>query len=135
MNHSEYFPVTAAVIEKDGKILIARKRSLFAKESWEFPGGKLEYNETLEECLKREIREELAIEIEVGDFVCSNKHIIDCSKAITLYAYRARYVSGTIALTDHEETRWVLPEDLMKYDYPDPDRMIAKEVVNIFKNS
>ena len=133
MNHSEYLPVTAAVIEKDGKILIARRKSPFMGYSWEFPGGKLEDNETLEECLKREIREELAIEIEVGDLISSYKHVLNCTTAITLYAYRVIHISGDIVLSDHEEVLWVLPEDLLKYDFPDPDRLIAKEIIDTFK--
>jgi 8-oxo-dGTP diphosphatase len=128
----EYVSVTAAAIEKDGKVLIARKKRPFMEYSWEFPGGKLEDNETLEECLKREIREELAIEIEVGSLVSLNKHVLNCQSAIVLYAYRARYVSGNIELKDHEEVTWVLPEDLTKYDFPYPDRLIAKEVMKAF---
>jgi 8-oxo-dGTP diphosphatase len=127
----EYVSVTAAVIEKDGKVLIARRKRPFMGYSWEFPGGKLEDNETLEECLKREIREELAIEIEVGPLVSLNKHVLNCQSAIALYAYRARYISGNIELNDHEEIKWVLPEDLIKYDFPDPDRLIAKEVFSL----
>jgi 8-oxo-dGTP diphosphatase len=130
MTDPEYISVTAAVIEKDGKVLIARRKRPVMGYSWEFPGGKLEANETLEECLKREIREELSIEIEVGPLICLNKHIINCQSAIALYAYRARHISGDIELEDHEEIEWVLPEDLLKYDFPDPDRLIAKEVIS-----
>jgi 8-oxo-dGTP diphosphatase len=127
-----YISVTAAVIEKDGKVLIARRKRPFMGYSWEFPGGKLEDNETLEECLKREIREELSIEIEVGSLVSVNKHVLNCRSAIALYAYRARYLSGNIELNDHDEIQWVSPEDLVKYDFPDPDRLIAKEVMKAF---
>jgi hypothetical protein len=52
--------------------------------------------------------------------------------APALYAYRARYISGNIELIDHEEIKWVLPKDLIKYDFPDPDRLIAKEVMKAF---
>lgn len=130
MADPEYISVTAAVIEKDGKVLIARRKSPFMGYLWEFPGGKLEDNETLEECLKREISEELAIEIEVGPLISLNKHILNCQSAIALYAYLSRYVSGDIALKDHEEIRWISPEELLKYDFPDPDRFIAKEVIS-----
>jgi 8-oxo-dGTP diphosphatase len=130
----EYISVTAAVIEKDGKVLIARRKRPFMGYSWEFPGGKLEDNETLEECLKREIREELAIEIEVGPLVSLNKHVLNCQSAIILYAYRARFLSGNIELIDHNEIKWVLPEDLIKYDFPDPDRLIAKKIFSLLTN-
>ena len=132
MTDPEYVSVAAAVIERDGKVLIARRKAPFMGYSWEFPGGKLEDNETLEDCLKREIREELAIEIEVGPLISLNKHVLNCQSAIALYAYRVKYISGNIEPKDHEEIKWVLPEDLLEYDFPDPDRLIAKEVVDIF---
>jgi len=138
MTNPEYITVVAAVIEKDGKILLARRKTSFRGNYWEFPGGKLEINETLDECLKREISEELAIEIEVGPFISLNKHVLNCQSAIELYAYKAVYVSGEIKLKDHDEIRWVLPEDLLTYDYPDPDRLIALEVISQYnkdKNS
>jgi 8-oxo-dGTP diphosphatase len=134
MIHHDYISVTAAVIEKDRKVLIARRKRPFMGYFWEFPGGKLEDNETLHECLKREIREELAIEIEVGPLVSLNKHVLNCQSAIALYAYRARFISGNIELNDHEEIKWVLPEDLTKYDFPDPDRLIAKKVFSLLTN-
>ena len=69
--------VAAAVIEKDGKILIAqRKKGWRFAGKWEFPGGKIEPNETPEECLRRELREELGIETEIGDFFCVSTYRI-----------------------------------------------------------
>ena len=113
--------VTAGIIEKDGKILIAkRKRGKSADAKWEFPGGKVEKGETHEECLKREILEELNVEIQVGKFAgssCFNNG----EKNINLIAYYAEYVSGEIKLTDHEDYRWVLPCELVKYDFLEAD--------------
>ncbi len=129
MTDPDYIPVTAAVIEKDGKILIARRKHPFMGHSWEFPGGKLEDNETLEECLKREIHEELGIDITVGELVSSRKHVLNCQSAIMLYAYHARYLSGEIILNDHDEIAWVSPENLQKYSFPDPDRQIVKDIL------
>ena len=66
--------VTCAIIEKDGKILIARRaegQKLAGK--WEFPGGKVEDGESPEECLKRELEEEFGIPTEVGEFITSTK--------------------------------------------------------------
>ena len=86
-------------------------------------------NETLEECLKREILEELGITISVGRLISSRKHIINCQTAIVLYAYQAEYISGDISLTDHDEIAWVKPEDLPGYSFPDPDRQIVRELL------
>ncbi|HNS15886.1 MAG TPA: NUDIX domain-containing protein, partial [Syntrophorhabdaceae bacterium] len=66
MDDLYYTPVTAAIIEKDGRVLIAKRKRAYSGYLWEFPGGKMEEGESLEECLKREIEEELGIEIEVG---------------------------------------------------------------------
>jgi len=129
MTDPDYLPVTAAVIEKDGKILIARRMRAFMGYHWEFPGGKLEENETLEECLKREIREELGIEISVGRLISSRKHVLNCQSAIMLYAYQAQPLSGDITLTDHDEIAWVSPRDLMGYTFPEPDRLIVKDIL------
>lgn len=129
MTDPDFLPVTAAVIENDGKILIARRKRPFMGHYWEFPGGKLEENETLEECLKREIREELGIDIKVGELISSRKHVLNCQSAIMLYAYRACRLSGEITLSDHEEVAWVEPEDLVRYNFPEPDWQIVKDIM------
>ena len=70
--------VTCAIIENEGKILIARRaadQKLAGK--WEFPGGKVEDGESPEECLKRELEEEFGIQVEVGEFITSNNHHYD----------------------------------------------------------
>ena len=68
--------VAAAIIEKDGKILIAkRKKGSSLAGKWEFPGGKIEPGESPEECLKREMKEEFDIEALAGDFFCSSKFL------------------------------------------------------------
>ncbi len=129
MHDPDYLPVTAAVIRKDGKILIARRKKACMGYRWEFPGGKLEENETLEECLKREIREELGIDIAVGSLLSARKHVINCQAAIILYAYHAEHISGDIVLTDHDAIEWVSPEDLPRYSFPDPDRQVVEELL------
>jgi 8-oxo-dGTP diphosphatase len=125
----DYLPVTAAVIEKDGRVLIARRKRPYMGYYWEFPGGTCADNETLEECLKREVFEQLGITISVGALISSRKHVINCQAAILLYAYHAEYVSGDITLTGHDELAWVNPQDLIKYTFPDPDQLIVKELL------
>lgn len=126
MNNEEYVPVTAAIIRKENKILIAKRKRAFMGSPWEFPGGKVEENETLQECLKRELYEELGIEVEVGTFVCSHKHVLNCQSSIHLYAYEVTHISGEFQLKDHEEIQWVTVEELERYNFPDTDRSIVK---------
>jgi len=126
MTNPDYVSVTAAVMRRAGKVLVAKRKRAHMGYSWEFPGGKAEAGETLEDCLQRELREELGIEVRVGALISSQKHVINCQAAIALYAYEVSYLSGDFTLIDHEEVRWVAIEDLEKYDFPEPDRVIVK---------
>jgi len=124
--------VTAGVIEKDGKILIARRKSgKCIGANWEFPGGKLEEGETLEECLKRELKEELDIKVEVKDYIASS--FFSCNDLeIELVAYKVKYLSGELKLVDHEEAKWVFPEELSKYEFTLPDIPIVEKISKIY---
>lgn len=123
--------VTAAVIENNGRILIAKRRKDDPlRDKWEFPGGKIEAGETPEECLMRELREELGIEAKVVEFVCSSRY--DYSHvSIELLAYRVRHVSGEYVPRDHEEVRWVTREELFQYDFPEADIPVIKKITGI----
>jgi len=117
--------VTAAVIERDGKILIARRKKGDRMEGlWEFPGGKLEGNESPEECLRRELHEEFGIDADIGDFLLSSPYEYPHLK-IELLAYRATYMSGDFKLNDHDEIRWVSPSELKRYDLAGADVPVA----------
>ena len=120
--------VTAGVIEIDGEILIAkRKQGGHHGGKWEFPGGKVEPGETPRDCLRRELQEELGIDTVIGAFLCSSKY--DYSYlSIELLAYQVAYVSGDFKLEDHQEIRWVMPEDLEQYDFPEADIPIVKRI-------
>lgn len=122
--------VTAAVIEKDGTILIGkRKRGKQHAGKWEFPGGTLEEGETNEQCLKRELREELAVTVEIGDLICSSTFSYTPDWTIQLMTYRATIISGIFSLNDHEEIRWVKIEDLTKYDFPEADELVIETLL------
>ena len=122
--------VTAALIEKDGRILIARRKQgwRFAGK-WEFPGGKIEPDETPEECLRRELREELDIEAKIGEFFCSSTYQYSHA-TVQLLVYRAYHVAGEYTLHDHQEIRWVLPNELVQYDFPEADQLVIEKLIN-----
>lgn len=121
--------VTAAVMEKDGKILIAqRRRGDHHQYKWELPGGKLESDETPEECLQRELREEFGIETEIGEFIgssdCHYRHI-----SIRLMAFRVHHISGELNVRDHETIQWVAPSELVDFDFSEADRPIIQHLI------
>ncbi len=118
--------VTAAVIEKDGRILIARRKKGWRHAGkWEFPGGKIEPREEPEECLRRELREELGIDAEIGEFICSSTYQYSHA-TVQLLVYRAFHVAGEYTLYDHQEMRWVSPEELPQFEFPEADKPVIE---------
>lgn len=117
--------VTAAVIEKNGKILLAQRRQGDALGGkWEFPGGKLEPGETPEQCLRRELREEFGVDTRIGAFVCSSKFEYK-HFPVELLVYRAEHLFGEFKLNEHDRIEWVAPADLSKYDLSSADIPVA----------
>lgn len=122
--------VAAAVIETDGRILIAkRKQGKMHSGKWEFPGGTLEEGETPEQCLKRELLEELALITDVGDLICTSEHSYTPEFTIKLLVYRTTIISGSFDLHAHDEIRWVKPADLFAYDFPEADVPIVEKLI------
>jgi 8-oxo-dGTP diphosphatase len=127
-NGSIMVQVAAAVIFHEGKILIARrKQGLTLSGKWEFPGGKLEENETMVQCLNRELREELGIEVAVEEFILANKYTYNFGD-VELFVFKARFVSGDLTLQDHSEIKWVLPSELLNYDFPEATIPICRQI-------
>jgi 8-oxo-dGTP diphosphatase len=120
--------VAAAVVFHEGKILIARrKQGLTLSGKWEFPGGKIEENETMVQCLKRELREELGIEVSIDEFILASKHTYNFGD-VELFAFKASLISGDLTLQDHSEIKWVLPSELMSYDFPEATIPICRQI-------
>lgn len=117
--------VTAAVIEENGRILIARRKKADRFGGlWEFPGGKIEPGELPEEALRREILEELGIVVKVGDLVCAFPFRAGDAE-FELLAFRSFRKTGTVACLDHDEIRWVAPEDLSAFPLIEPDKRVV----------
>ena len=124
--------VTAAIIELDDKILIAKRKSeddIFGG-LWEFPGGKIEDGETPEECMARELMEELEIKVEVGTLITSNKHRYP-NGIFELLAYRVQHICGNFVLNDHDEIRWITIDEISNFEFPPANTPI----INYLKNS
>ncbi len=118
--------IAAAIIECDGKILIAqraKKDSLLGK--WEFPGGKVEAGETLSECLRRELLEELGIQAKVGEYFCTSSFEYQ-DVLFDMHVFRVPSFTGTLVLHEHSAITWVTADELSQYDMPEPDLPIVK---------
>ena len=103
--------VAAAVIRSDNKILATARGYGEMKGGWEFPGGKIEPDETPEEALVREIREELDTEIEVGELIDTIEY--DYPKFhLSMDCFWCSIVSGELTLREAEAARWLTKEDL-----------------------
>lgn len=124
--------VTAAVIFKDGKVFIARRApGENSAGGWEFPGGKIEKGETPQECLKRELYEELGIKTEIGEFVAES--IYEYPKgAIRLLAYRAEITDGEMRLSVHDAFRWVPANELHEYGLLPADVPVADKLAKMY---
>lgn len=113
--------VCCAVIQ-DGEKILAVKRGPGGKAAgkWEFPGGKIEAGESHEECLSREIREELGLEIKIGK-------ALECVEVeheegiLVLLPYSCQVRSGELVLHEHTDSRWDLPENLFELDWAAAD--------------
>jgi len=92
---------------------------------WEFPGGKKEDGETLEQCLEREIKEELGIQVQVETLLITVYHEYE-NRTVTLYLFLCTHLSGRPEPLQCEEVRWVYPEDLVQYRFPPPDLKIIQ---------
>ena len=107
--------VTAGILRKDDRILIARRgKGRHLEGFWEFPGGKLEVNETPTECLERELLEEFGIQAQVGKYL--GESIYDYGdKCVRLLAYEVWQWSGDLILSDHDLLEWIEPKDAINW--------------------
>jgi A/G-specific adenine glycosylase len=121
-----HYDVTAGVIEVDGQVLIAqRPLQGMLGGLWEFPGGKAEPGESLEDCLRRELREELGIEVEVREPLMTLRHAYTHMR-ITLHVFRCRIRSGAPQPIGCADVRWVPIAELDHYAFPRTDQRIVE---------
>jgi 8-oxo-dGTP diphosphatase len=113
--------VVAAMLEKGGRYLITQRRPTATLPLlWEFPGGRVEEDETDEAALARELSEEMGIEVEVKERVMQVHHSYS-DYDIDFRVYRCKLVSGEIAHHRVHDHRWVLPTELDQYQFPAAD--------------
>lgn len=122
--------VTCAIIIHENKILVAQRNASSEHPlKWEFPGGKLNPDETVEECIIREIREELEIEIEIRESMISVKHDYGF-KQIKLIPFICIVETGEINLNEHYDFKWVTFSNLEAIDFAEADRKLIQQYKN-----
>ncbi len=123
--------VTCAFIEHNNKILICqRSASMKLPLKWELPGGKVETGESKEDCLKREIWEELRLEIEVGAALTLVEHHYP-EFSLRLYPFVCKWIGGSLAIAEHAQAIWVDKNELQGYDWAEADMPVVRELLAI----
>lgn len=119
-----HYEIVAGAVRKNGRYLLGKRPSEgLLGGLWELPGGKVKRGETHEQALKRELKEELEIEVAVGTLVASVKHAYSHFK-VTLYVYRCQHVAGRARPLHHAEVKWVRRKDFSNYAFPAATRKV-----------
>ncbi len=121
------FDVVAAIIIKDDKYFIAqRNRNKHMGLSWEFPGGKVEKGETFEIALRREIKEELNIEINIKNKI-GEENYKDDKINVKLHYFICSHFNGEIILNEHEDSAWITKNEFKNYNFAEGD----SDIINL----
>lgn len=122
----KHIHVTCAIIERDGLVLAAQRSAMMSLPlKWEFPGGKIHQDESPEECLRREIAEEMSVQISIGNSLPPSTHNYPAF-SITLYPFVCSIESGEIILAEHAAIAWLVPEQLHTLDWAEADIPVVK---------
>jgi 8-oxo-dGTP diphosphatase len=127
--------VACAIIQNNQNKVLACQRSatMHLPFKWEFPGGKIEENETAEDCLIREIKEELNIEIQIIEQKSVNDHHYP-DKSIRLIPFICKHLSGDISLKEHKDFKWLDKTNLLNLDWAAADLPILREYLQTNSN-
>lgn len=131
----EKITVVAAALLKNGKIFIAKRPAHKTPPLvWEFPGGKIEAGETMQQALQRELKEELHIDTNIEEFIAKTTHSYNFGN-IELNLFWAKMVNPTdiIIDTEHIETAWVSPQELNNYNFAEADLELISKLKKIIK--
>lgn len=123
----KHIEVVAAVIVREGKVFATQRGYGEWKDWWEFPGGKIQPGESPEEALRREILEELATEIEVGERLCSVEYDYP-NFHLTMHCFRCSVITGSLTLLEHEAARWLSHDDLRSVNWLPADLEVIEKL-------
>lgn len=122
--------VACAILKANDKFLICQRSEIMKLPlKWEFPGGKIESGETKEDCLRREIEEELGVKIIVGPELKAVSHMYPTFSIF--YPFICQIESGEIKLSEHAQYLWVNKHQLLNFDWAEADLPIVHEILRI----
>lgn len=122
MKHIE---VVAGIIKDGDKIFATQRGYGEFKDGWEFPGGKMEPGETPQQALARELKEELAVDVNVGDFLCTVDYDYPTFH-LTMHCFYCSLVGGELALLEHEAAKWLNMSELHTVNWLPADIEVVK---------
>ena len=122
--------VVAAIIQREGAYLATQRGDGEFEGMWEFPGGKIEPGESSENALKREIQEELGVDIVIEDLICTTEYDYP-SFHLTMHCYLCRVEAGEIVLREHKSARWLRPEELGSVEWLPADKDVISRLNNL----
>jgi 8-oxo-dGTP diphosphatase len=130
MNTGKHINVACAIIERDGLVLAAQRSAVMSLPlKWEFPGGKIEKGESPEDCLRRELYEEMGVKILVGKSLQSCTHHYT-TFTVTLYPFACTIESGEIVLHEHAAISWLPPKKLHTLDWAEADLPVIQSYLS-----
>lgn len=119
--------VSAAIIMKDNKIFVTQRGYGEFKDWWEFPGGKIEEGETPEECLKREIKEELKADINIDKYLCTVEYDYP-NFHLKMECFICSLIDGHLELVEAEDAKFITNDQLDSIDFLPADLLVVKEL-------
>ena len=118
------------IYNSSDNFLIARKRKGLSMEGlWEFPGGKLEYAESAESCLERELMEELNIEVKNIRLYLNYNYELE-NQLLEFHVFLCHYDKGEIVLKDHDIIKWISTVEIKNYEFSAPDHPVIKKLIS-----
>lgn len=124
MKHVE---VVAAIIQRNGLVYATQRGYGEWKDWWEFPGGKVEPGESCEAALIREIREELTVEIQVEQRLCTVEYDYPAFHLV-MHCYFCKLASGHLTLLEHEAARWLSQQELDAVEWLPADKVVVEKL-------
>ena len=122
--------VVAAILHRDGAYFATQRGYGEFEGMWEFPGGKIEPGESREVALKREIQEELGVDIAIENLLCTTEYDYP-SFHLTMHCYLCSVASGDIELREHKSARWLTAETLDSVEWLPADKDVISRLNNL----